>query len=71
LRNYIHRTTLGQLVRYESSEITPSEVLEIIDLTMDDNDELIPNILYHKDEAPVGWTPNNAPPFNAGRDTTM
>jgi hypothetical protein len=31
----------------------PWEVLEIIDLTMDDDDESIPNTLYHKDKAPV------------------
>jgi hypothetical protein len=49
----------------------PLEVLEIIDLTMDDDDELIPNTSYHKDEAPVGRMPNNVPPFNAGRDTMM
>jgi hypothetical protein len=71
LRTHIHRTTLGQSVRYESSEITPPEVLEIIDLTMDDDEELIPNTSYHKDKAPVGQAPNNALPFNVGRDTTM
>jgi hypothetical protein len=59
------------LVRYESSKITPREVLEIIDLTMDDDDELIQNTSCHKDEVPVGRTPNNTPPFNARRDTMM
>jgi hypothetical protein len=47
------------------------EVLEIIDLTMNDDEEPIPNTSYHKDEAPVGQTLNNTLPFNAGRDTTM
>jgi hypothetical protein len=36
---------------------------------MDDDEEPIPNTSYHKDKAPVGRTPNNALPFNAGRDT--
>jgi hypothetical protein len=49
----------------------PTEVLEIIDLTMDDDEEPIPNTSYHKDKAPVGWTTNNTLPFNKGRDTTM
>jgi hypothetical protein len=49
----------------------PTETLEIIDLTMDDDEEPIPNTSYHKDEAPVGQTPNNALPFNVGRDTIM
>jgi hypothetical protein len=38
---------------------------------MDNDDKPIPNTSYHKDEVPVGWTPNNALPFNAGRDATM
>jgi hypothetical protein len=38
---------------------------------MDDDDEPIPNTLYHKDEVPVGQTPSNAPPFNVGRDTMI
>jgi hypothetical protein len=46
------------------------EVLEIIDLTMDDDEEPIPNTSYYKDEAPVGQKPNNALPFNVGRDIT-
>jgi hypothetical protein len=48
----------------------PTEVLEIINLTMDDDEEPIPNTSYYKDEAPVGQTPNNDLPFNAGRDIT-
>jgi hypothetical protein len=38
---------------------------------MDNDNELIPNTSYHKDKVPVGRTPNNAPPFNVGRDTMM
>jgi hypothetical protein len=49
----------------------PWEVLEIIDLTMDNNDKSIPNMLYHKDKVPVGCTPTNALSFNAGRDTMV
>jgi hypothetical protein len=62
---------LGNQLGMNPVRSPPPEVLEIIDLTMDDDDEPIPNTLYHKDEAPVGWMLNNAPPFNAGRDTTI
>jgi hypothetical protein len=62
---------LGNQLGMNPVRSSPLEVLEIIDLTMDNDDKLIPNTLYHKDEVPVEWTPNNAPPFNAGRDTTM
>jgi hypothetical protein len=46
--------SLGNRLGTNPVRPSPMEVLEIIDLTMDDDEEPIPNTSYHKDKAPVG-----------------
>jgi hypothetical protein len=54
-----------------NSQSSSQEVLEIIDLTIDDNEAPIPNMSSHRDKVPLGYTPVNTSSFIAERDIVV
>jgi hypothetical protein len=62
---------LGTWLGTNPAPASSQEVIDLIDLTMDDDKASVLNMSSHRDKTPLGHTPVSTLSFSMGRDTVV